>query len=83
MSHVSEVHICFKIKIKRRLVKFWENTQSRYKESYTSAPVLLNLLNDLGKVIKYEACRAFYHLFATRIIKSTIQENECYILLIT
>ena len=33
-----------------------------------SAHVLLNLLNELGKVIKSEACRAFYHFFATRLI---------------
>ena len=26
-----------------------------------SAHVLLNLLNELGKVIKWEACQAFYH----------------------
>ena len=29
-----------------------------------SAHVLLNLLNELGKEIKYEACRAFYLFFA-------------------
>ena len=28
-----------------------------------SAHVLLNLLNELGKNIKYEACRAFYLFF--------------------
>ena len=27
--------------------------------------VLLNLLNELGKRDKYEACRAFYHFLAT------------------
>ena len=36
-----------------------------YRGSYTSAHVLLNLLNELGEVIKCEACLAFYHLFAT------------------
>ena len=33
--------------------------------SYISAHVLLNLLNELGKMIKCEACRAFYYFFAT------------------
>ena len=31
-----------------------------YRGSYRSAHVLLNLLNELGKEIKCEACRAFY-----------------------
>ena len=48
-----------------------------------SAHVLLNLLNDLGKVIKCEACRAFYHFFAASLINSIIQKHECYILFIT
>ena len=34
-----------------------------YRGSYMSAHVLLNLINELGKVIKCEACRAFYHFF--------------------
>ena len=34
-----------------------------------SAHVLLNLLNELGKVIKYEACRAFYRLFRNEFNK--------------
>ena len=42
-----------------------------------SANVLLNLLNELGKEIKCEACRAFYRFFATSIINSIIQEQEC------
>ena len=42
-----------------------------------SAHVLLNLLNELGKEIKYEACRAFYLFFATNLINSIIQEHEC------
>ena len=54
-----------------------------YRGSYMSAHVLLNLLNDLGKVIKCEACRAFYHFFATSLINSIIQKHECYILFIT
>ena len=42
-----------------------------------SAHVLLNLLKDLGKEIKCEACRAFISLFATCLINSIIQEHEC------
>ena len=41
-----------------------------------SAHVLLNLLNELGKAIKCEACRAFYRFFATSFIDLIIQENE-------
>ena len=48
-----------------------------YRGSYMSAHVLLNLLNELGKVIKCEACRAFYLFFATSLINSIIQEHEC------
>ena len=42
-----------------------------------SAHVLFNLLNELGKEIKYEACRAFYLFFATRLINQEMQEQEC------
>ena len=42
-----------------------------------SAHVLLNLLNELGKKIKYEACRAFYLFFETSLINLIIQEHEC------
>ena len=35
-----------------------------------SAYVLLNLLNKLEKVIKYEACCAFYCFLATSLINS-------------
>ena len=48
-----------------------------YRGSYMSAHVLLNLLNELGKVIKCEACREFYYFFATSLINSIIQEHEC------
>ena len=48
-----------------------------HRGSYMSAHVLLNLLNDLGKKIKCEACRAFYLFFATSLINSIIQEHEC------
>ena len=42
-----------------------------------SAHVLLNLINELGKEIKCEACQSFYLFFATSLIKSIIQEQEC------
>ena len=42
-----------------------------------SAYVLLNLLNELGKEIKCEACRAFYLFFATSSINSIKEEHEC------
>ena len=45
-----------------------------------SAHVLLNLLNELEKEIKCEACRAFCLFFATSLINSIIQEHECNIL---
>ena len=40
------------------------------------AHVLLNLLNELGKEIKCEACRAFYLFFETSMINSIMQEHE-------
>ena len=43
-----------------------------------SAPVLLNLLNELReRDIKCEACRAFYLFFATSLIILIIQEHDC------
>ena len=42
-----------------------------------SADVILNLLKELGKSNKCEACRAFYCFFATSLINSIIQEQEC------
>ena len=42
-----------------------------------SVHVLLNLLNELGKEIKCEACRAFYLFYATSLINSIMQEHEC------
>ena len=53
------------------------NIVKLYRGSYMSAHVLLNLINELGKEIKCEACRAFYLFFATSLINSIIQENEC------
>ena len=50
---------------------------SAFCRDYISAHVLLNLLNELGKVIKCEACRAFYHFFAMSLIDSIIHEYEC------
>ena len=38
-----------------------------------SVHVLLNLLNELGKAIKCEACRAFYRIFATGLMNSIIK----------
>ena len=37
------------------------------KESYLSAHVLLNLLNELRKIDKMSGSRAFYLLFATSL----------------
>ena len=48
-----------------------------------SAHILLNSLKELRKVIKCEACRAFYHFFATSLINSIIQEHGCYIIFMT
>ena len=42
-----------------------------------SAHVLLNFLNEWGKEIKCEACRAFYLFFATSLINSIKQEHKC------
>ena len=42
-----------------------------------SAHGLLNLLNELGKSVNCEACRAFYLFFATSLIHSIIREHEC------
>ena len=44
-----------------------------------SARVLLNLLNELGKRDKCEACRAFNLFFAASLINSIIHvhEHEC------
>ena len=40
-----------------------------------SAHVLLNVLNELGKRDKCEACRAFDLFCATSIVNSIIQEH--------
>ena len=42
-----------------------------------SAHVLLDLLNEMGKRDKCEACRAFYLFSATSLINSIIQEHKC------
>ena len=42
-----------------------------------SAHVLFNLLNELEKVIKREARRAFYLFFTTSLVNLIIQEHEC------
>ena len=41
-----------------------------------SAHVLLNLLNELRKRDKCEACGTFYFSFATSLINSIIQEHD-------
>ena len=41
-----------------------------------SAHVLLNLLNELGKEIKWEACQAFYLFFATNLRNSIEKEHK-------
>ena len=48
-----------------------------YRCSNMNAHVLLNLLNKLGKGIKYETCRAFYLFFAISLINLIIQVHEC------
>ena len=45
------------------------SNQSRDRGSYMSAHVLLNLLNELEKEIKCEACRAFYLFFGNEFNK--------------
>ena len=40
-----------------------------------SAFVLLNVFNELVKEIQFEACRAFYRFFASRV-NSIIQEHK-------
>ena len=47
-----------------------------YRGSYMSIHVLLNLLYELKKEIKCEACRVCYLLFATSLINSIIHEHE-------
>ena len=42
-----------------------------------SPNALLNLLNEFGKEMKCEACRAFYLFFPRSLINSIIQEHEC------
>ena len=44
-----------------------------------SAHVLLNLLNELGKIDKMQGLSSgpFYLFFATSLINSIIQEHEC------
>ena len=47
-----------------------------HRGSYMSARDLLNLLNELGKEIKCEACEANYLFFAS-LINSIIQKHQC------
>ena len=39
--------------------------------------VLLNLLNELKKRDKMQACQTFYRFFTMNLIHSIIQEQEC------
>ena len=48
-----------------------------------NAQELLNILKELRKRDKCEACQAFYIFFAMSLINSIIQEHVCYILFIT
>ena len=48
----------------------------RYRGSYMSAHVLLNLLNELGKSDKMPSLPSI-SLFAKSLINSIIQEHEC------
>ena len=48
-----------------------------YRGSYMSAPVLLNLLNELRKIYKMQGLPSFYLFLATSLINSIIQEHEC------
>ena len=47
-----------------------------------SGHVLLNLLNNLGKRDKCEACKAFYHFLARSLIKARIMKNQSYRMII-
>ena len=47
-----------------------------HRGSYMSAPVLLHLLNKLGKSDKIRGFPAIYPFFATSLINSIIQEHE-------
>ena len=47
-----------------------------------SAHVLLNLLNELGKRIRWEALPSILSVFPNEFNNSVIQEHECKILFI-
>ena len=50
---------------------------TRNRGSYMSAHVLLNLLNQLGKIDKMLGLSSILSLFATSLMNSIIQEHEC------
>ena len=54
------------------LVKRLDGYSRERRGSNMSDQVLLNLLDGFGDVIKCEACRTFYHFFATSLINSMI-----------
>ena len=47
-----------------------------YRKANMSAPVLLNLLNNLRKREKCETCRAFYRLFTKSLMFSSTQGHD-------
>ena len=48
-----------------------------HRGSYLRANVLLNLLNELGKRDKMRGLPSILFFFATSLINSKIQEQEC------
>ena len=48
-----------------------------YRESYMSAHVLLNLLNELGIRNKTRGLQGILSLFCSKFNNSIIQEHEC------
>ena len=48
-----------------------------YRESYMSAHVILNLLNELGKRDKMRGLPSILSLFRNEFHKLIIQEHEC------
>ena len=52
-------------------------TQFINRESYMSAHVLLNLLNEFGKRDQMRGLQIILYFFATSLINSIIQEHEC------
>ena len=51
--------------------------QCRYRGSYMSDHVLLNLLNELGKRDQMRGLSSILSVFAASLINSMTQEHEC------